>query len=157
MRPTYAKAWPHPLRLYRPATPSQRHEGMFSFAPCLPTELARSGFARPTVALDGVITPGLMMGAKKTLGLSEDDVVVSWSSIVAQVLGQDLVLDTHFDMPERRDSRGTGPNSSPMRTFPNTLSSASGGNHQRTASSSRVRRRWWRSVMSAMLASQCSG
>ena len=104
MRPTYQTAWPHELRLYRAATPSQRLGGMFSFVPCLPAGLALSGFARPIVALDGVITPGLMMGAKATRGLSLDHVAVLWNSVVTQVLNQGLALGTRFDMPEKRDS-----------------------------------------------------
>jgi len=77
---------------------------MFSFAPCLPAGLGSSGFARPTLALKDIITPGLMMGAKSTRGLSLDAVVALWSSVVNQVLHQDLALGTRFDMPERRDS-----------------------------------------------------
>jgi hypothetical protein len=104
MRPTYQTAWPHQLRLYRAATPTTRVGGMFSFVPCLPAGIGASGFARPIVALDGVITPGLMMGAKATRGVSLDDVTGLWNSVVTQVLDQDLALGTRFDLPARRNS-----------------------------------------------------
>ena len=104
MCPTYQTAWPHQLRLYCGATPETRLEGMFSFAPCLPVGVGSSGFARPTVALKDIITPGLMMGVKATRGLSLDAVVALWNSVVNQVLDQDLALGTRFDIPERRDS-----------------------------------------------------
>ncbi len=104
MRPTYQTAWPHQLRLYCGATPATRLEGMFSFAPCLPVGVGSSGFARPTVALKDIITPGLMMGVKATRGVSLDALVALWNSVVKQVLDQELALGTRFDTPERRDS-----------------------------------------------------
>jgi hypothetical protein len=77
---------------------------MFSFVPCLPAGLALSGFARPTLTLAAIITPGLMMGAKATRGLSLDHIAVLWNSVVTQVLNQGLTLGARFDMPEKRDS-----------------------------------------------------
>lgn len=104
MCPTYQESWPHPLRMYGAATAEHRLAGMFSFSPCLPADRARSGFARPAVELEGVITPGLMMGAKATRGLSLNAVEFLWNSVVTQVLDQGLVLGTRFELPERRES-----------------------------------------------------
>ena len=77
---------------------------MFSFAPCFPSALAPRGFARPAIRLNGVITPGLMMGAKATRSLSVERVKELWDSVVAQVIEQKLSLGVRFDLPPRRSA-----------------------------------------------------
>jgi hypothetical protein len=99
---TYQTAWTQDLRLYLGATPDEQSGEIFSFAPCLPSEIAPSGFARPTIVVEGMITPGLMMGAKVTRNLSLDHISTVWNDIVTQVLTQGLALGTRFDMPVRR-------------------------------------------------------
>jgi hypothetical protein len=102
LRPTYVWEGPEKLRLYQGATPRDRVDGMFSFAPCLPAAEAPSGFPRPTIRLEDLITPGLMMGSKATRSLSREGMRDIWSSVVDQVLEQGLELGTRFDVPERR-------------------------------------------------------
>jgi hypothetical protein len=75
---------------------------MFSFAPCLPAALAPAGFARPAIRLKGLITPGLMMGAKATRNLSAERIKDLWDAVAAQVLEQGLALGVRFDLPSRR-------------------------------------------------------
>jgi hypothetical protein len=104
VRPTYQTAWPHKLRLYVGATPATRVEGMFSFAPCRPVKKGDPAFPRPVITLPGVITPGLMMGAKATRDIGLVDVAELWKTVVSQVLDQDLLLGTHFSLPPRRDA-----------------------------------------------------
>lgn len=102
MRPTYQTAWPHQLRLYSGSTLDEPFDGMFSFVPCLPAARAPRGFARPVVRLDGLITPGLMMGAKATRSLSLAQVKHSWAAVAAQVIEQGLGLGVQFALPLRR-------------------------------------------------------
>jgi hypothetical protein len=102
IRPTYQTRWPHDLRLYSGATPAVQLGGMFSFAPSLSAELGWEGFARPAIRLDEVVTPGLMMGAKRTSNLSLERLKELWDAVVAQVIDQDLALGTRFDLPPRR-------------------------------------------------------
>lgn len=102
LRPTYQTVWPHKLRLYVAATRASRVEGMFSFTPCLPAGVGGEGFPRPTISLPGVITPGLMMGAKATRDVGLSDTAALWETVVAQVLEQDLALGLPFSLPPRR-------------------------------------------------------
>jgi hypothetical protein len=104
MRPTYEGFEDHELRLYRGTTLEQPIEGMFSFVPCLPAEAGREGFARPSIRLDGFVTPGLMMGAKRTRNLSLGRLKDLWDAVTAQVVEQDLALGTRFELPPRRDT-----------------------------------------------------
>jgi hypothetical protein len=102
LKPTYQTRWPHDLRLYRGATLPDQVGGMFSFVPSLSAEVGREGFMRPAIRLDEVITPGLMMGAKRTSNLSLERLKELWDAVVAQVIDQDLSLGTRFDLPPRR-------------------------------------------------------
>jgi hypothetical protein len=102
MLPSYQTRWPHELRLYSGATVDEPFRGLFSFAPCLPEELAPKGFARPAIRLNGVINPRLMMGAKATRGLSVERIKELWDAVTAQVLNQGLALGVRFDLPPRR-------------------------------------------------------
>ena len=103
MRPTYQTPWPHQLRLYSGATYEEPVESMFSFVPCLPSKFGSGGFSRPSIRLDGVITPGLMMGAKATRGLSLERLRELWQEVAAQVVEQDLALGIEFALPARRN------------------------------------------------------
>ena len=68
----------------------------------MPARTAPKGFARPAVTLDGVITPGLMMGAKVTRNLSIDQIKELWDAVAAQVIEQGLALGIQFSLPPRR-------------------------------------------------------
>ena len=103
LRPAYEWGGGEELRLYLGATPGDPVHGMFSFVPCRSAADTPSGFARPTIRLEGLITPSLAMGAKATRDVSAERVRSIWESIVGQVLEQGLVLGTRFDVPERRD------------------------------------------------------
>jgi len=102
MLPTYQTAWPHPLRLYSGATFAKPVDEIFSFVPCLPAARAPKGFVRPIIRLDGIITPGLMMGAKVTHNLALGEIKQRWDTVVAQVREQNLALGVRFDLPPRR-------------------------------------------------------
>jgi hypothetical protein len=102
LRPTYQTVWPHELRLYEGATFERPLQGMFSFVPCLPARVGDEGFERPAIRLEGLITPGLMMGAKATRGLSFEQATELWREVVGQVLDRDLALGVRFDLPPRR-------------------------------------------------------
>ncbi len=79
--------------------------GPFSFVPARPVMAAGpEGFGRPRITLDGLITPSLRQGQKIT-ALSQNELRSVWRTVVDQVLIEDLVLATSFDMPptERAD------------------------------------------------------
>ncbi len=59
-------------------------------------------FARPAIRFAGVVTPGLMMGAKVTRHVPPEKAREAWGSVVAQVVDQDLALGVRFDLPPRR-------------------------------------------------------
>ena len=106
MRPTYQWGADKELRLrlYSGATPAQPIGGMFSFAPSLPVSACPTGFARPSIRLDGFVTPGLMMGFKTTHDLAPDQIKDLWQRVVTQVVHHALALGTRFELPERRDA-----------------------------------------------------
>lgn len=104
LRPTYESPGSHELRLYSGATRENPFEGMFSFAPCLPSESGRPGFPRPSIRLDGLVTPALPMGAKRTRDLPLHRMKELWDNVVAQVAEEhDLALGTRFALPPRRE------------------------------------------------------
>jgi hypothetical protein len=100
MRPSYEWGDPGKLRLYRAAMYSNPLNGMFSFVPALPLDESEFGFARPAISLPGVVTPGLMMGAKRTRDLTLDQLRGLWDEVVAQVLAQGLQLAVRIALPE---------------------------------------------------------
>ena len=106
VRPTYEWGTGRDLRLrlYSGATPEQPTDGMFSFAPCLLAAACPTGFVRPSIRLDGFVTPGLMMGFKAKHNLSSSQVRHLWREVVAQVVERELTLGTSFELPERRDA-----------------------------------------------------
>jgi hypothetical protein len=106
MRPTYEWGTGRNLRLrlYSGATPTEPIDGMFSFVPCLPAAACPSGFPRPSLRLDGFVTPGLMMGFKAQHNLDSDQVKHLWRDVVSQVVDRKLSLGTRFELPERRDA-----------------------------------------------------
>ena len=105
IRPTYEGFGDHELRLYRGATREEPISGMFSFAPCLPFDVGRVGFARPPIQLQGV-NPDLTQGVKgmETTSLPVEEIKERWDAVVTQVLDQDLALGTRFALPPRRDA-----------------------------------------------------
>lgn len=97
-------------RLYRGATTSRRQHTMFSFVPARPVEDdGPQGFARPTLTLDGLITPALRQGQKIT-PLPVEEMRSVWHGVVDQVLDEELVLATAFETPsiEATDSDDAG-------------------------------------------------
>ncbi len=88
------------FRLYFGATVEQPVGGMFSFVPCLPADEGIRGFARPAIRLEGLITSGLMMGAKATRDLSLAELRDTWQSVVEQVSKQGLALGVRLAMPK---------------------------------------------------------
>jgi hypothetical protein len=99
-------------RLYRGATFSNPVNGMFSYAPALPSTLAPLGFARPSL-----LNPPLnfISDSKQTQGIKitdedneyeiyENDAVRnsvpdSWRQVTSGVLSQGLRLGVHFQLP----------------------------------------------------------
>jgi hypothetical protein len=104
MRPTYEWGEGATLRLYSGATVSAPTAGMFSFAPCLPHAAGERGFARPSIRLEGFVTPGLMMGYKASRNVAPEQLRDLWQSVATQVIDADLALGTGFDLPKRRDA-----------------------------------------------------
>lgn len=97
-----------PLTLYSGATPSARVDDMFSFFPAVPIAHMPNGFRRPSLALDGIISPGMTQGAKFTssldgqlLNLNLNEVKRVWESVVKQVTGAHLCLGVCAELPER--------------------------------------------------------
>jgi hypothetical protein len=107
MLATYAWGPGAELRLYSGATRRQPTNGMLSFAPCLPADIGAQGFARPSIRLDGLITPNLKMGFKSSRDLSARDVRQLWDRVTEQVVRQDLALGTRFAMPQKHDGSST--------------------------------------------------
>jgi len=89
----------HRNTLFYGATRDDRVGGMFSFVPCLPAEEAAVGFARPKIALPGVINERSRQSEKRTPVESLATVQEAWDSVVTQVLSQGLVLGVYADTP----------------------------------------------------------
>lgn len=91
--------------LYAGARRSRSSRGMFSFVPCLPHDGDGPRFARPTIQLPGIVNASSKQsaaGAKRPQGQSE--VRKAWTSVVEQVLDQDLLLATQLDLPDQSPS-----------------------------------------------------
>jgi hypothetical protein len=88
-------------RLYFGASYDNPVEGMFSFFPCLPFELATHGFARPVITLPGAITDNLYQGKRINPQTRVEDVKAMWDQVVAQVQEQGLALGIYAAMPPR--------------------------------------------------------
>jgi len=86
-------------RLYFGATPSQRVNGMFSFVPCREANGRKSGFARPGIQVDGLFNPNARMQAKM-LDVAEERCPELWKSVVAQVVGEGLLLGTQLELTD---------------------------------------------------------
>jgi hypothetical protein len=88
-----------PFRLYWGRGWDEALGGPFSFVPCVPSDSAPRGFARPVIGLDRRwITPGLRQGAKATAA-SEVEIRAVWLDVVEQVTAQGLDLGVSFDVP----------------------------------------------------------
>lgn len=89
---------------YFGATPDLPVDDMFSFFPCLPAQAGRRGFARPTINIDGRITPHLLQGKKMT-GLADATAArVLWAEVARQVEQQGLKLGVCAELPRLRGS-----------------------------------------------------
>lgn len=98
LKPWYEPDLIDTFRCYVGATPENPVEGMFSFVPCTPD--LGSGFARPSIELDGYITPRLAMAARTNPVSGSADVATLWRCVVDQVLAhRHLALGTHFELP----------------------------------------------------------
>lgn len=89
-----------PMRLYTGATVDAPQHGMHSFFPCLPAADGPPRFARPSINLDGVVNPALMMGSKGT-AKTLDDITTAWTSVRQQVLDAGLQIGVAADQPAR--------------------------------------------------------
>ena len=88
-------------RLYFGATPENPVGGLFSFFPCLPTEAAPQGFARPAITLPNLITPHLTQGKKMTTIADDEHARELWSEVASQVEEQGLALAIEAKLPEK--------------------------------------------------------
>jgi len=85
------------LAFYRGATPEQRVEGMFSFAPAIIASASRQSFRRPWLAPSGVletcISPGLTQGVK----ITPMETRAVWDEVVRRARAEQLLLGVAFD------------------------------------------------------------
>ena len=86
------------LRYYAGATPADAISGMYSFVPCQPAG-GTSGFARPTIELDGFVQPNLRMEARSSEPLNLEQVAGLWREVVGQVVNHGLALATRLELP----------------------------------------------------------
>ena len=93
-------AWDHVEagRLYLGATARDPVEGMFSFAPCLPAPPV-GGFARPRIALPGLVAPRVDDRARVAALGSAGAVSGVWRRVVRQVGEAGLALAVALDLP----------------------------------------------------------
>ena len=101
LEPMYADPIPAGVmfRLYRGATLERPTNGIFSFVPCLPVyDGAIPSFARPTIYLDGIITPRLTQ-QWKTTHLDHSAIAEVWTEVVRQVKEQGLMLGVAVQEP----------------------------------------------------------
>ena len=101
LEPMYADPIPAGVRfrLYRGATLERPANGIFSFVPCLPVyDDVIPSFTRPTIYLDGIITPRLTQ-QWKTTRLDRPSIVEVWEEVVRQVKGQGLMLGVAIQEP----------------------------------------------------------
>jgi hypothetical protein len=101
LEPMYADPIPAGVmfRLYRGATLDRPTNGIFSFVPCLPVyDGAIPSFARPTIHLDGIITPRLSQ-QWKTTHLDHSEIAEVWTEVVRQVREQGLMLGVAIQEP----------------------------------------------------------
>lgn len=105
-----------PLTLYRGATVDDRVEGMFSFVPARRADVDDLRFARPRVALPGLIKPSVW---RSTWGSTCQRPLASvrdaWEAIRRQVLAADLLLAVWLQTPDRETHDVVVPESSRQR------------------------------------------
>ena len=70
--------------LYTGAADTRPHNDMYSFFPSIPVTNVPLPFARPTITLEGVVNPKLMMGQRRTQ-MSGSEIKACWDSVVRQV------------------------------------------------------------------------
>ena len=88
-------------RLYIGATYANPIEGMFSFFPCQPAGQTPGGFARPSIAMDG-ISPRLGRGYKIPVRVNYGTLAQipdCWQRVVEQVRAQGLDLGIAAEVP----------------------------------------------------------
>lgn len=101
LEPMYADPIPSGVtfRLYRGATLEHPANGIFSFVPCLPVYDGEiPSFARPTIYLDGIITPRLTQ-QWKTTHLDHSAIAEVWKEVTRQVKEQGLMLGVAVQEP----------------------------------------------------------
>lgn len=88
----------------------QKYGGMFSFVPCRLSKESPTGFARPTIVLDGIINPKSTRTFRSNImGIKDDrDKVVSlWEEVVKQVIRQKCHLAHSIPLPLPMDDGGS--------------------------------------------------
>ncbi|HTS05573.1 MAG TPA: hypothetical protein VMP68_08325 [Candidatus Eisenbacteria bacterium] len=97
---------PSSCRLYWGATSGKPVDGMFSFFPCMLADQAPRGFARPAIAIPGVITNQLRQGKRLNReGLTPRKVTEYWNRVRKQVESKGLWLGVHAEIPKRHKDR----------------------------------------------------
>ncbi len=89
-------------RLYFGATHAAPVNGIFSFFPCIPSECAPEGFARPIINDRRFITSNLPRGKRLNCQADRTKIRDFWDSVVDQVLRRHMYLGIQAQMPERR-------------------------------------------------------
>lgn len=85
---------------YRGATPAEAVDGMFSFVPCTRAADSPGRFARPPIALPGVINPKSRQAPSgATASRSLADRMAAWHAVTNQVLAAGLALGTDIETP----------------------------------------------------------
>ena len=87
-------------RLYRGATAEDQTDGMFSFFPCLPASNSRSGFSRPAICEDRIITRSSRQGFRLNPQGSTCDCRLLWQMVVDQTFRSGLWLGVRANLPE---------------------------------------------------------
>lgn len=85
-------------RLYFGATHAEPVGGMFSFVPCRPAD-PPTAFARPPVALSGLVEPRLAMQARTVPLPSLARAAEVWRLVVLKVLASELALGVRAETP----------------------------------------------------------
>jgi hypothetical protein len=90
-------------RLYYGATVDSPVNGMYSFFPCCPAQESPVGFARPAIAIPGLITDGLLQGKKLNKGVNLESVKQHWDDVCNKVQSAGLSLGVYAETPVRQD------------------------------------------------------
>jgi hypothetical protein len=89
-------------RLYRGASYEEKLNGMFSFFPCSPYVPGSSGFARPVIRIDQVITNSQKQKYVLNKRENQSEVLALWREVVRQVEKRELGIGIVTEMPKRK-------------------------------------------------------